>query len=50
MAKHAADGPHQPLAWDGVRAVMTASWLVQMGWPEGYVLAGGLGGRSASGT
>ena len=23
---------------DGVRAVMTASWLVQMGWPEIYVL------------
>jgi len=30
---------------DGVRAVMTASWLVQMGWPEVYVLAGGLKGR-----
>src|SRR5204862_400682 len=26
---------------DGVRAVMTGSWLVQMGWPEVYVLAGG---------
>ena len=30
---------------DGVRAVMTGSWLVQMGWPEVYVLDGGLGGR-----
>jgi rhodanese-related sulfurtransferase len=30
---------------DGVRAVMTASWLVQMGWPEVFVLAGGLAGR-----
>ena len=30
---------------DGVRAVMTASWLVQMGWPEVYVLADGLKGR-----
>ncbi len=30
---------------DGVRAVMTGSWLVQMGWPEAYVLAGGLKGR-----
>jgi rhodanese-related sulfurtransferase len=30
---------------DGVRAVMTGSWLVQMGWPEVYVLAGGLKGR-----
>lgn len=26
----------------GVRARMTASWLVQMGWPEVYVLADGL--------
>src|SRR5204862_6752132 len=25
---------------DGVRAVMTGSWLVQMGWPEIYVLDG----------
>jgi rhodanese-related sulfurtransferase len=25
---------------DGVRARMTASWLVQMGWPEVYVLDG----------
>jgi rhodanese-related sulfurtransferase len=24
---------------DGVRATMTASWLLQMGWPEVYVLA-----------
>jgi rhodanese-related sulfurtransferase len=30
---------------DGVRAPMTASWLIQMGWPEVYVLAGGLAGR-----
>src|SRR5579862_8192105 len=30
---------------DGVRAVITGSWLVQMGWPEVYVLAGGMAGR-----
>jgi rhodanese-related sulfurtransferase len=30
---------------DGVRSVMTGSWLVQMGWPEVYVLDGGLAGR-----
>ena len=30
---------------DRVRAVMTASWLLQMGWPEVYVLDGGLAGR-----
>jgi len=30
---------------DGVRAVMTGSWLVQMGWPEVYVLNAGLAGR-----
>jgi rhodanese-related sulfurtransferase/predicted metal-dependent enzyme (double-stranded beta helix superfamily) len=30
---------------DGVRAVMTGSWLVQMGWPEVSVLEGGLKGR-----
>src|SRR5271166_3365174 len=30
---------------DGVRAAMTASWLVQMGCREVYVLAGGLAGR-----
>src|SRR5216683_671532 len=30
---------------DGVRAVMTGSWLAQMGWPEVYVLEGGLAGR-----
>jgi rhodanese-related sulfurtransferase len=30
---------------DGVRAVMTGSWLVQMGWPEVYVLDGGLASR-----
>src|SRR6185437_13168785 len=28
---------------DGVRARMTASWLVQMGWPEVYVLDGSNG-------
>ncbi len=27
-----------------VRAVMTASWLIQMGWRDVHVLAGGLGG------
>jgi rhodanese-related sulfurtransferase len=26
-----------------VRAIMTASWLVQMGWKDVYVLAGGIG-------
>jgi rhodanese-related sulfurtransferase len=31
---------------DGVRAVMTGSWLVQMGCPEVYVLDGGLAGRA----
>ena len=30
---------------DGVRAVMTGSWLKQMGWREVYVLDGGLAGR-----
>ncbi len=28
---------------DGVRATMTASWLLQMGWPEVWVLEGGIG-------
>jgi rhodanese-related sulfurtransferase len=28
-----------------VRATMTASWLVQMGWPDVFVLSGGIGGR-----
>ncbi len=28
-----------------VRATMTASWLLQMGWPEVYVLAGGIGAQ-----
>jgi len=28
---------------NGVRATMTASWLIQLGWKEVYVLAGGLG-------
>jgi len=27
----------------GVRATMTASWLIQMGWQHVYVLAGGIG-------
>jgi rhodanese-related sulfurtransferase len=31
---------------DGVRAAMTGSWLAQMGWPEIYVLQGGLAGRA----
>jgi len=30
---------------DGVRAVMTGSWLRQMGWREIYLLDGGLAGR-----
>src|SRR5207253_3220304 len=30
---------------DGVRAVMTGSWLAQMGWPEVHVLDGGLAAR-----
>jgi rhodanese-related sulfurtransferase len=30
---------------DGVRSVMTASWLKQMGWRDVFVLAGGLAGR-----
>jgi rhodanese-related sulfurtransferase len=34
---------------DGVRATMTASWLVQMGWREVYVLRDGLGGDLESG-
>jgi rhodanese-related sulfurtransferase/predicted metal-dependent enzyme (double-stranded beta helix superfamily) len=29
---------------DGVRATMTASWLIQLGWPDVYVLADGLAG------
>lgn len=35
---------HLVLADDGgVRATMTASWLIQMGWPHVYVLEGGVG-------
>jgi rhodanese-related sulfurtransferase len=34
---------------DGVRATMTASWLIQMGWRESYVLRDGLRGRLESG-
>jgi len=30
---------------DGVRATMTASWLIQMGWPDVRVLQGGLTDR-----
>ena len=30
---------------DGVRATMTASWLVQMGWPEVYVLENAFDGQ-----
>src|SRR5258708_26078622 len=30
---------------DGVRSVMTASWLVQMGWPQVYVFSADLAGR-----
>ena len=30
---------------DGVRATMTASWLVQMGWREAVVLEGGIDGH-----
>jgi rhodanese-related sulfurtransferase len=34
---------------DGVRATMTASWLIQMGMPEIYVLGDGLDGATATG-
>ena len=35
---------------DGVRAPMTASWLIQMGWDEVYVLAGAwASGKAAAG-
>ena len=34
---------------DGVRATMTASWLIQMGMPEIYVLADALNGPLATG-
>ncbi|HEX3952527.1 MAG TPA: rhodanese-like domain-containing protein [Stellaceae bacterium] len=30
---------------DGVRGVMTGSWLAQMGWPEIFVLSGSLAGK-----
>ena len=30
---------------DGVRAIMTASWLQQLGWGDAVVLEGGVGGR-----
>ena len=35
---------------NGVRATMTASWLIQMGWSEVYVLDGGLGGALETGA
>ena len=35
---------------DGVRATMTASWLIQMGWRETYVLREGLCGELERGT
>ena len=35
---------------DGVRATMTASWLLQMGWPEVWVLEMPAGARLASGA
>jgi rhodanese-related sulfurtransferase len=34
----------------GVRATMTASWLIQMGWPEVAVLEGGLDGPLETGV
>jgi rhodanese-related sulfurtransferase len=34
---------------DGVRATMTASWLIQMGWPDTFVLRDGLGDNLESG-
>ncbi|HMB76615.1 MAG TPA: rhodanese-like domain-containing protein [Kiloniellaceae bacterium] len=34
---------------DGVRATMTASWLIQMGWKDVAVLAGGLDGPLETG-
>jgi rhodanese-related sulfurtransferase len=34
---------------NGVRATMTASWLIQMGWPEVAVVAGGLDGKRETG-
>ncbi len=33
----------------GVRATMTASWLLQLGWPEVYVVEDGLGGSLEKG-
>ena len=34
----------------GVRATMTASWLLQMGWPEVFVVQGGLNGKLETGS
>ncbi|HTQ78269.1 MAG TPA: rhodanese-like domain-containing protein [Burkholderiales bacterium] len=34
----------------GVRATMTASWLLQMGWPEVFVVEGALGGALEKGA
>jgi len=43
----AVKNAHLVLADDvGVRATMTASWLIQMGWPHVFVLEGGLLGKS----
>jgi len=35
---------------NGVRATMTASWLIQMGWSDVYVLDGGLDGTLETGA
>jgi rhodanese-related sulfurtransferase/predicted metal-dependent enzyme (double-stranded beta helix superfamily) len=34
---------------NGIRATMTASWLIQMGWDDVHVLEGGLGGELETG-
>ncbi|MGB5080877.1 MAG: rhodanese-like domain-containing protein, partial [Burkholderiales bacterium] len=36
--------------FDGVRAIMTASWLLQMGWPEVFVLQAPAGAPLAKGA
>jgi rhodanese-related sulfurtransferase/predicted metal-dependent enzyme (double-stranded beta helix superfamily) len=35
---------------NGVRATMTASWLLQMGWPEVFVVQDGLNGKLETGS
>jgi rhodanese-related sulfurtransferase len=35
---------------NGVRATMTASWLLQMGWPDVYVVQDGLNGKLETGS